>query len=175
MHKRQSGFTMTELLITMVVIGILAAVAIPSYSAYVTRGQRGAAKVALEQAAQYLERNYTSFGCYDYDITASKCATTATLPNPNAPIGGGQVTYLITVSYPAAPTVGQSFQLAAAPCGTAATPGCTATGSNTSFTDGTCGALLLDNTGLQSVDTSGAGSWPTTAPAATLVASCWQR
>jgi type IV pilus assembly protein PilE len=171
---RQSGFTLTELLITVVVIGILAAVAVPSYSAYVARGQRSAAKVALQQAAQYLERNYTSFGCYDYDTNANACATTASLPNAYAPIGGGQVTYAVTVTYPATPTVGQSFRLAAAPCGTAS-GGCTAPGSNTSFTDTTCGALLLDNTGLQAIDKSGAGSWATPDTTAADVAACWQR
>jgi type IV pilus assembly protein PilE len=167
---RQSGFTLTELLITMVVIGILAAVAVPSYSAYVTRGQRAAAKAALQQVAQFLERNYTTNGCYQYTSPAgcSNSTGAVSLPFPGAPIGGGQYTYALTVNFPSA----QTFQLAAAPCGTTGTA---CTGSyNASFKDSTCGALLLDNTGQQSVDSTGTGTWPTTAPSAALVATCWQ-
>jgi len=69
-RKRSSGFTLLELLITVVLVGILAAIAIPSYSAYITRGQRTAAKAALEQAAQFLERNYTVYGNYSTGTSA---------------------------------------------------------------------------------------------------------
>jgi len=172
-RKRSSGFTLIELLVTIAVVAVLTAIAIPSYSAYTVRGQRAAAKVALEQAAQFLERNYTTYGCYDYDTTANACANTATLPNKNAPADGGQHTYQLIVAFPAAPTVGQSFQLAAAPCGTSTTA-CPA-GSNTTFTDTTCGALLLDNTGQQAVDSSGAGSWAAADITPAKVTTCWQR
>lgn len=56
------GFTLVELLITIAAIGILAAIAVPSYRSYVIRAQRTEAKAALlrVQAAQekyYLEKN----------------------------------------------------------------------------------------------------------------------
>ena len=140
MHrKRSSGFTLLELLITVVLVGILAAIAIPSYSAYVTRGQRTAAKAALEQAAQFLERNYTVYG--NYSTGASGVAVT--LPNPFAPTDGGQITYALSAAYPTGP---QSFLLTAAPCGGASCP----SGSNSTFTDADCGTLALDNTGAKS-------------------------
>jgi type IV pilus assembly protein PilE len=151
-RKRSSGFTLLELLITVVLVGILAAIAIPSYSAYVTRGQRAAAKAALEQAAQYLERNYTVYG--NYSTGASGVAVT--LPNPYAPTDGGQITYALSATFPTP----QSFSLTAAPCGGASCP----SGSNSNFNDTDCGTLTLDNTGLK--NTSGG----------TLSAdACWSR
>jgi type IV pilus assembly protein PilE len=158
-RKRSSGFTMIELLVGVVVVAILAAIAIPSYQAYVIRGQRAAAKAALEQAAQYLERNYTSNGCYNYTTpancqgqTGTQLALPATLAS--APNGGGAFTYGIAI---AAAGAGQGFTLTATPCGDASA--CTAPGSNASFKDLDCDALSLDNTGKKTASgTKGASS-----------------
>mgnify|MGYP001332605817 CR=1 FL=1 len=65
MRYKQRGLTLMELLIVMVVVGILAGIAWPSYRAQVVRTNRAEAKVALEQARQGLERWFTRFNAYD--------------------------------------------------------------------------------------------------------------
>jgi type IV pilus assembly protein PilE len=66
MHARQSGVTLMELLTVIVIVGILASIAVPSYRGFVLRANRSDAKSALlaMQAAQekfYLQNNvYTA-------------------------------------------------------------------------------------------------------------------
>lgn len=56
---RTTGFTLIELMITVAIVGILAAIAYPSYQNQVLKTRRATAKGCLLELAQFMERFYT--------------------------------------------------------------------------------------------------------------------
>jgi type IV pilus assembly protein PilE len=63
-RQRNRGFTLVELMIALAVVGLLAAVAYPSYQQQVAKGRRTDAKQSLLELAQKMERFYTERGTY---------------------------------------------------------------------------------------------------------------
>ena len=70
MRKSMRGVTLMELMIVVVIIGILTAIAYPSYRQYATRAKRTEAKAALLQIATNQERFYLQNNTYTTDMTA---------------------------------------------------------------------------------------------------------
>jgi type IV pilus assembly protein PilE len=66
--KANRGITLIELLVVIVIVGILAAIAIPVYTNYMQRARRADAKTALEQLRAAEEMYRAERGSYSTDL-----------------------------------------------------------------------------------------------------------
>ncbi|HDZ56625.1 MAG TPA: prepilin-type N-terminal cleavage/methylation domain-containing protein [Pseudomonas xinjiangensis] len=64
MKNDQQGFTLIEVMIVVVIVGILSAIAYPAYEEHVRKGNRAEARAVLLNSAQALERYYSINGTY---------------------------------------------------------------------------------------------------------------
>lgn len=131
-RSRTAGFTLIEVMVVVAIVSILAALVYPSYTSSVRRGDRAAARAALLEAQQYMERYYAANSRYS---VASDGTGSPSLPTRLQAIPTEAPKYDLTVS---AVTL-NSYTLTADPR------------SNSE----TCGNLTLTNTGVKGRSGSG--------------------
>lgn len=123
--QRQRGFNLMELMVAVTIIGIIVAVAIPSYSNYMLNTRRIAATSCVVEMAQFMERVYTT--SMNYGLNAGAATV---LPNTSC---RNDLVSFYTLSLV---TTAQTFTLTATPIGAQAK-------------DTNCGVLTLDQAGTR--------------------------
>lgn len=133
--KKHVGFTLIELMVVVAIIGILAAIAYPSYMAYLVRSRRAAAESYMLEVSGLQQRYLLDARAYASDLNTLN----ATAPANVAP------NYTITTAPTAGPPPG--FQVVAVPINAQLT------------NDTSCGTLTIDQAGTKTSSGSGSRCW----------------
>lgn len=123
-RQKLRGFTLIEVMITVVIVAILAALAIPAYQESVQKSRRSEARALLTKGAQEMERKFTANPSTGYAWTANDIWT--------------------------ASEQGNAFYTLAVAAGTSSTFSITATPKNAQVSD-KCGTFALNQLNVKSV------------------------
>ena len=141
--KKQHGFNLLELMIVVAIVGIIAAIAYPSYQEQMRKTRRVDCSGALVGLGNAMERFFTVNSTYlGAAALGANNGAPAVYPT-SCPAGGGTATYDLTIQVPAA---GSTYTLQATPIGVQASD--------------KCGTLTLTNTGRKNVTGQDAGVTP---------------
>lgn len=105
MKNKSSGFTLIELMVTVVIIGILAAIAYPSYQDSVKQSRRAMAQAALISLGNVMERVFTQNNTYTPGGVTPTLGTGAGAIFPaQAPLEGTTKQYNLSITAATATT-----------------------------------------------------------------------
>jgi type IV pilus assembly protein PilE len=142
------GFTLIELMVVLLIIAVLATLAYPSYTEHVARSRRSDAKAALQDAAQWMERQFTVSN--NYSMTANSTAINSTyLATAPLKANSSSISAYYTLSFASGPT-SSSYTLQMVPIGAMSTD--------------RCGTFYIDQAASTSVSAGAAAS-----------VDCWNR
>ncbi len=149
--RAAAGFTLIEMMVTVIIVAILATIAIPSYQKQVLKSRRTDAKTALLDLAAREERYYSTHN--SYTSAAANLGYQGAFP---VTVGSGYYNLSINVCGAATPPC-------AADAGAGGSFSATATALTTQVKDTQCANFGLDSLGVQTV----------TGPATATPTTCW--
>jgi len=156
-RRNSSGFTLVELMITVVIATILVTVAVASYTSQVRKSRRTDAKTALLDLAGRQESFFSVNNSYAADWLSLGYSAGAGPTTTGLQVGSGYYNVFVCVPAgsapcPASALAAPSYQVLAVPIGAQAG-------------DASCQTMVVDSAGQQS-STDGGGADST--------ATCWQ-
>jgi len=127
--KEESGFTLIELLIVLVIIGILLAIAVPSYLGFKDRASKSAAQANVRSAVPAVEAYYADHGNYLFTLKPDNSAAATPLAALQAIDQSISATTLTTITagastYTIASVKGSCTATKAGPAATIVVTGC---------------------------------------------------
>ncbi len=153
--RQQQGFTLIEIMIVVAIIGIISAVAYPSYMAQVQKSKRSDAQVGLQQLAQRQEAYFSRTYSYASTLQQLGYGNVASIDSPE-----DMYSHSISSTSPAA-------------CDGTATASCTSftvsavpKAGTSQASDADCATFTLDNVGRKSAESNDS-------PPTATTETCW--
>lgn len=152
--KKQTGFTLIEVMIVVAIIGIISAIAYPSYMEHVRKTRRADGQIKLQELAQLQESYFARNLTYAANLSGLLGGSLNTVESDEG-------FYNVTVSAVTGPAGGACLGTRASPCASYTLQAVPKTGTS-QIKDVKCSSYTLNNMGRKTAASGGTTSTNTT-------------